>query len=55
MDRGEALMFKNQYKEAYNAICPSQELVSEMVKRAKAEKNGDGKKLKRTDLCQKRH
>lgn len=47
MDRGEALMFKNQYKEAYNAICPSQELVSEMVKRAKAEKNGDGKKVKK--------
>lgn len=40
-------MFKNQYKEAYNAICPSQELVSKMIKRARAEKDNNRKKAKK--------
>ena len=51
MDKGEDLMFGNKYKKAYNAIAPSQELVLETIKRAKAEKNGDEKKNQKKWVC----
>ena len=53
MDKGEDLMFGNKYKKAYNAIAPSQELVLETIKRAKAEKNGDEKKTRKNGFVQK--
>lgn len=48
-------MFGNKYKKAYNAIAPSQELVLETIKRAKAEKNGDEKKPEKMGLCRSWH
>lgn len=53
MDKGEDLMFKNRYKEAYNAISPSQQLVSNMIARAKVEKNIGKKRFRKCRFPQK--
>ena len=47
MDKGEDLMFKSRYKEAYNTIRPSKELISDVIRQARIEKSHDRKKIKK--------
>ncbi len=53
MDKGEDLMFKSRYKEAYNTIRPSKELISDVIRQARIEKSHDRKKIKKNRFVHK--